>query len=122
VAHVGLLEAAILCDGLVDRLVAGLVVEAGVELLSSSCCSNHMQDGVVAVVSKHDHAHVQIVHDGLPVLRGDIRRAIAQAAVNQNNDVLVGDHLANVKETLFKCNLQAHQTLLECKALLGCES
>ena len=35
--------------------------------------------------------------------------------------MLVSNHLTDVKETLFKCYLQAHQSLLECQPLLSGE-
>lgn len=118
VTHVSLSQLFVLVHGLGHRLVAGFVIQRCVKLLSTIGSCHHMQDCIVAVVSHHDHIHVEVVHEGLPFGATHVGRTIEESPIDKDDDRLVSDHLANLEEALLERNLQAHQSFLEEKSLL----
>jgi len=64
---VRLLKLVVFLNGFLFGLVASVVSQAVIELVSAVGCSHHVDDGIVANISELDDIHTKVVHQRLPV-------------------------------------------------------
>ena len=121
VAHVYFTEFFIFCDSFRNRFITSLIAQRSIELHGTVSGGNHVKDSIVTIVTHANNVHVHVVHERLPFLACHVSRTVKKTSVNQDNDVLVSDHLSDFQEALFKSDLQLHETLLEQEPLLGGE-
>jgi len=117
--YISSLYASILGHGLLDGFIARFIGETCVELLCTVGSCDHVHHGFISVVPHHCQVHIEIVHQSLPIFLFDVGRAIAQTSVYQDHDMLLCDHLTDIKEAFFESYLQTNEPLLESKTLLG---
>ena len=81
-----------------------------------------MQDTVIPVITQRHDCHTKVIHESLPLSATHVSRAIEKSAINKNHNVLISDHLTDLKEAFLKRNLESHEAFLEHEALLLCEA
>jgi len=107
VAHVRFSQLLVLFARFLMRFIPRDIIDTRVELFCAVSRRNHVQNSVIAIITKHGQIAVHIVQKRLPVLLTHIGAAIKQTPINQDNHVFI-DHLGNVDESVLKFSLKLH--------------
>lgn len=106
-------------DGLLDRLVASLVVDIGVELGSAICRRHHVDDSFVASITELDCAPVRLVEQSLPNLIRCVGLTIHNTTITKNDSRYVTLKRC-FKEDIFEGHLRLHDLDLEAHLVHQC--
>lgn len=124
VAHIGLSDQFVFLFRFIHTFVPSFVSHT-IELLSTICGCDHMNNGIVPVVSNLLSSDPHVIKNCLPLSVGYISLPIHKTSVDQNHHVsflIFHGHLSNVSKLIFESHLQSHQCFLEVETLGFCET
>ncbi len=98
------------------RLMACLVRQM-VEVFGTVCRSNHMENGIIAIVTNLYFVETHNIQHLFPLFLFHVGLSVHQTAVTQHNEP-PGAQWGNLHKTLFKLYLCTHQILLKGYGLL----